>query len=79
MPLAYDNLGGLPWWHARGFRAPRPFGLRDELLCGVLDAVQYPPKVPMAGLVKSLKGVSAPRLRSEFTGPVNWHIMHGHF
>jgi putative transposase len=45
----------------------------------VLDAVQYPPKVPMAGLVKSLKGVSAPRLRSEFTGPVNWHIMHGHF
>jgi putative transposase len=41
--------------------------------------VEYPPKVSVAGLVNSLKGVSARRLRSEFTGPVNRHIMHGHF
>jgi putative transposase len=41
--------------------------------------VEYPPKVPVAGLVNSLKGVSARRLRSEFTGRVNRHRMHGHF
>ena len=40
--------------------------------------VEYPPKVPVAGLVNSLKGVSARRLRSEFTGRVNRHLMHGH-
>jgi len=40
--------------------------------------VEYPPKVAVAGLVNSLKGVSARRLRSEFTGRVNRHIMHGH-
>ena len=41
--------------------------------------VGYPPKVAVSALVNSLKGVSARRMRSEFTGRVNWHIMHGHF
>lgn len=41
--------------------------------------VEYPPKVPVAALVNSLKGVSARRLRPEFTGRVNQHILHGHF
>jgi putative transposase len=40
--------------------------------------VRYPPKVAVSALVNSLKGVSARRLRSKFTGPVNPHIMHGH-
>ena len=33
--------------------------------------VEYPPKVSVSALVNSLKGVSARRLRSEFTGRVN--------
>ena len=41
--------------------------------------VAYPPKVAVAGLVNSLKGVSARRLRSEFTSRVSRHSMHGHF
>jgi len=41
--------------------------------------VEYPPKVAVTGLVNSLKGVPARRLRSEFTGRVNRHLMHGHF
>jgi len=41
--------------------------------------VHYPPKVALSGLVNSLKGVSARRLRAEFTGRVNRAIMHGHF
>ena len=41
--------------------------------------VEYPPKVAVSALVNSLKGVSARRLRSEFTGRVNQYIMHGHF
>jgi putative transposase len=41
--------------------------------------VEYPPKVAVSALVNSLKGVSARRLRSEFTSRVNRHIMHGHF
>ena len=40
--------------------------------------VEYPPKVAVSALVNSLKGVSARRLRSEFTDRVNRHIMHGH-
>ena len=40
--------------------------------------VEYPPKVAVSALVNSLKGVSARRLRSEFTGRVNRHLMHGH-
>ena len=40
--------------------------------------VTYPPKVAVSALVNSLKGVSARRLRSEFTGRVNRAIMHGH-
>ena len=39
----------------------------------------YPPKVAVPVLVNSLKGVPARRLRPEFTGHVNRHIMHGHF
>ena len=41
--------------------------------------VEYPPKVAVSALVNSLNGVPARRLRSEFTGRVNRHIMHGHF
>jgi putative transposase len=41
--------------------------------------VHYPPKVPLSRLVNSLKGVSARRLRQEYTGKVNPAIMHGHF
>ena len=41
--------------------------------------VEYPPKVAVTGLVNSLKGVSARRLRSEFTSRVNRHVMNGHF
>jgi putative transposase len=41
--------------------------------------VGYPPKVTVSALVNSLKGVSARRLRAEFAGRVNRHIMHGHF
>src|SRR6516225_8653748 len=41
--------------------------------------VTYPPKIPISALVNSLKGVSARRLRAEFTGRVNRYSMHGHF
>ena len=41
--------------------------------------VEYPPKVAVSALVNSLKGVSARRLRAEFTGRVNQASMHGHF
>lgn len=41
--------------------------------------VEYPPRVPVSGLVNSLKGVSARRLRQEFTGRVNRASMRGHF
>ncbi|HEX8726943.1 MAG TPA: IS200/IS605 family transposase [Gemmatimonadaceae bacterium] len=41
--------------------------------------IEYPPKVPVSGLVNSLKGVSARRLRQEFTGRVNRASMRGHF
>jgi putative transposase len=40
--------------------------------------VEYPPKVPVSALVNSLKGVSARKLRAQFTGRVNRHTMHGH-
>jgi putative transposase len=41
--------------------------------------VTYPPKVAISALVNSLKGVSARRLRSQFTGRVNKYSMHGRF
>ncbi|MET7989043.1 IS200/IS605 family transposase [Streptomyces sp. NPDC005281] len=41
--------------------------------------VHHPPKVALASLVNSLKGVSSRRLRAEFTGRVNPAIMHGRF
>jgi len=41
--------------------------------------VFYPPKVSVSALVNSLKGVSARRLRSEYTGKVNRARMNGHF
>ncbi|WP_232805837.1 IS200/IS605 family transposase [Glycomyces xiaoerkulensis] len=41
--------------------------------------VGHPPKVPVSTPTGSLKGVSARRLRYEFTGRVNRAIMHGHF
>jgi putative transposase len=41
--------------------------------------VHYPPSVAISRLVNSLKGVSARRLRQEFTGKINHAIMHGHF
>jgi putative transposase len=40
--------------------------------------INYPPKVAVSKLVNSLKGVSARRMRQEFTGRVNRAIMHGH-
>ncbi len=40
--------------------------------------VHYPPKVAVSKLVNSLKGVSARRIRQEFTGQINRAIMHGH-
>jgi putative transposase len=46
---------------------------------------EYPPEVPVPvpvpvpALVNSLKGLPARRLRPEFAGRVNQHIMHGHF
>ncbi len=40
--------------------------------------VNYPPKVAVSKLVNSLKGVSARRIRQEFTGRINRAIMHGH-
>lgn len=40
--------------------------------------VHYPPKVAVSKLVNSLKGVSARRIRQEFTGRINNAIMHGH-
>ncbi len=41
--------------------------------------VHYPPSVAISRLVNSLKGVSARRLRQEFTGKINHAIVHGHF
>lgn len=32
--------------------------------------IEYPPKICVSALVNSLKGVSARRLRAEFTGPI---------
>ncbi|TLF77351.1 IS200/IS605 family transposase [Nocardia cyriacigeorgica] len=40
--------------------------------------IEYPPKVAISKLVNSLKGVSARRLRHEFTSRVNRHSMNGH-
>jgi putative transposase len=40
--------------------------------------VKCPPTVSASALVNSLKGVSARRLRLEFTGRVNRHLMPGH-
>ncbi|MFF4866589.1 IS200/IS605 family transposase, partial [Streptomyces sp. NPDC001231] len=40
--------------------------------------VHYPPKVTVSKLVNSLKGVSARRIRQEFTSHINRAIMHGH-
>ena len=39
----------------------------------------YPPKIAVSSLVNSLKGVSARRLRQDFTGRVNRATMHAHF
>ena len=41
--------------------------------------VHDPPSAAISRLVNSLKGVSARRLRQEFTGKINRPIMHGHF
>lgn len=41
--------------------------------------VHYPPKVALSVLVNSLEGVSARRVRAEFTGRTNRAIMQGHF
>ena len=39
----------------------------------------YPPKAAVSALVNSLAGVPARRMRPEFTGRVNPHIMHRRF
>jgi putative transposase len=54
----------------------REFNGEDDYVHLLVD---YPPKVSVAGLVNSLKGVSARRLRSQFTRRVNRHIINGHF
>jgi len=60
-----------------GFSAePAEFNEQDNHLHLL---VTYPPKVAISALVNSLKGVSARRLRAEFTGRVNQHATHGHF
>jgi putative transposase len=41
--------------------------------------IEYPPKTSVPALVNSLKGVSARRLRAEFTGSVNRASTHRHF
>ncbi|MFG3353776.1 IS200/IS605 family transposase [Streptomyces sp. NPDC048001] len=41
--------------------------------------VHYPPRIALASLVSSLKGVSSRRLRAEFTGRVNRATTHGRF
>ena len=46
---------------------------------GPSGLVRYPPKVALASLVNSLKGVASRRLPVEFTGRVNRAIMHGWF
>jgi putative transposase len=38
--------------------------------------INYPPKVAVSKLVNSLKGVSARRIRQEFTGRINRTITH---
>ncbi len=40
--------------------------------------VHYPPKGAVSKLVNSLKGVSARRIRQEFTSRINPAILHGH-
>jgi putative transposase len=40
--------------------------------------IQYPPTVPLSKLVNSLKGITARRLRDEFTYWANQHTMNGH-
>ncbi|MFE7857877.1 IS200/IS605 family transposase [Streptomyces sp. NPDC057403] len=40
--------------------------------------VHYPPKVAVSKLITSLKGVSARRIRQEFTGRINRALTHGH-
>ncbi|MCQ6250284.1 MULTISPECIES: IS200/IS605 family transposase [Streptomyces] len=40
--------------------------------------INYPPKIAVSKLVNSLKGVSARRIRQEFTGRINRATMHGH-
>ncbi|MEW2087401.1 IS200/IS605 family transposase [Streptomyces sp. NPDC005283] len=40
--------------------------------------INYPPKVAVSKLVNSLKGVSARRIRQEFTDRINRAIRHGH-
>jgi hypothetical protein len=56
-------------------------GLRE--LHGEADHVHLlvlcPPRVSVSPLINSLKGVSARRLRSEYTGKVNRAQMNGHF
>ena len=58
-----------------GAELPEFHGERDH----VHLLVHYPPSVAISRLVNSLKGVSARRLRQEFTGKINPAIMHGHF
>jgi putative transposase len=40
--------------------------------------INHPPKVAVSKLVNSLKGVSARRIRQEFTGHINRAITHEH-
>jgi len=64
-------------------KVPSGFGAQLREFNGENDHLhllaRYPPKVSVPALVTSLKGMPARRMRSEFTGRVNRHTMHGHF
>ncbi len=86
MPLAYDNRGGIPPLRCCQDairKACGDFGAELREFKGKEDhlhlLVDYPPKMAVSALVNSPKDVPARKLRSEFTGRVNRHIMNGHF
>jgi len=57
---------------------PGPGPVRGPRSANPLLPAAYPPKVAVPALANTLKAVPARRIRSQFTGQVNRHIMHGH-
>lgn len=85
------DIIGVPGWPRRTWGPPAP-GLPADV-CADFESelaefngesdhvhllVNYPPKVAVSKLVNSLKGVSARKLRHEFTGRVNRFSLNGH-